>query len=389
MKSFTSLRVKPQDRPIEYALTMKQFVTFVRKEFLHVFRDKKTLLMLFGLPVVQIVLFGFALTNEIKHADIAVVDNARDMASEQIILKMEGSSFFHVRKTVMDPRQAENVFRAGKTKMVVIFPSNFYNDLLHYNKARIQIIADASDPNTATTLVGYITAIVNDYQGSLAGVAPMPYSIVPEVRMLYNPDLKGAPNFVPGVMALVLLLVCVMMTSISIVKEKEMGTMEVLLVSPFKPILVILAKAVPYLVLSMVNLIVILLLSVYALDLPIRGSVVLLFMESTLLIITALSLGLLISTATESQQSAMFLSMMGMMLPTIMLSGYMFPIENMPMILQLLSNVVPAKWYYIIVKAIMLKGLGFTYIWKETLILGGMSVFFIIVSLRNFKIRLE
>ncbi len=368
---------------------MKQFITFVKKEFAHVFRDRKTLLMLFGLPVVQIVLFGFALTNEIKHADIAVVDNARDMASEQIILKMEGSSFFHVRKMVMDPGQTEEVFRQGKTKLVVIFPSNFYNDLLHYNKARIQIVADASDPNTATTLVAYITAIVNDYQASLPGGGPLPYAIVPEVRMLYNPDLKGAPNFVPGVMALVLLLVCVMMTSISIVREKELGTMEVLLVSPFKPILVILAKAVPYLVLSMVNLAVILLLSVYALDLPIRGSVILLFMESTLLIITALSLGLLISTVTESQQSAMFLSMMGMMLPTIMLSGYMFPIENMPKILQVISNVVPAKWYYIMVKAIMLKGLGFSYIWKETLILGGMTLFFLFISLRNFKIRLQ
>ncbi|HXC04935.1 MAG TPA: ABC transporter permease, partial [Bacteroidia bacterium] len=201
--------------------------------------------------------------------------------------------------------------------------------------------------------------------------------------------LKGAPNFVPGVMALVLLLVCVMMTSISIVKEKELGTMEILLVSPFKPILVILAKAVPYLLLSMINLVAILVLSVYALGLPILGSIPLLFAESALLIITALSLGLLISTVTESQQAAMFLSLMGMMLPTILLSGYMFPIENMPKPLQIISNVVPAKWYYIIVKDIMLKGLGFSYIWKETLILAGMTLFFLFVSLRNFKIRLQ
>jgi ABC-2 type transport system permease protein len=368
---------------------MKQFLTFVRKEFSHVFRDRKTLLMLFGLPVIQITLFGFALTNEIKNADIAVVDNARDIASEQIIQKLEGSSFFRVTKTVMDPRQTEAVFKQGKTKLVVIFPGNFYNDLLHYNKAQIQIIADASDPNTATTLTAYITAIVNDYQASLKGQTPLPYTIIPEVRMLYNPDLKGAPNFVPGVMALVLLLVCVMMTSISIVKEKELGTMEILLVSPFKPILVILAKAVPYLLLSMINLVAILVLSVYALGLPILGSIPLLFAESALLIITALSLGLLISTVTESQQAAMFLSLMGMMLPTILLSGYMFPIENMPKPLQIISNVVPAKWYYIIVKDIMLKGLGFSYIWKETLILAGMTLFFLFVSLRNFKIRLQ
>ncbi len=368
---------------------MKQFLTFVKKEFAHVFRDRKTLLMLFGLPIIQIVLFGFALTNEVKHADIAVVDNARDVASTQIIQKLEGSSFFNVTRTFMDPHQTEEVFKQGKTKLVVIFPANFYQDLLHFNKAQVQVIADASDPNTATTLVGYITSIVNDYQASMSGAGPMPYAIVPEVRMLYNPDLKGAPNFVPGVMAMVLLLVCVMMTSISIVKEKELGTMEILLVSPFRPILVILAKAVPYLLLSMINLVVILLLSVYALDLPILGSIPLLFAESTLLIIAALSLGLLISTVTESQQSAMFLSLLGMMLPTILLSGYMFPIENMPKPLQIVSNIVPAKWYYIIVKNIMLKGLGFSYIWKETLILAGMTIFFLLVSIRNFKIRLQ
>jgi len=368
---------------------MKQFITFVKKEFSHVFRDRKTLLMLFGLPVVQIVLFGFALTNEVKNANIAVIDNARDQASGQIIRKMEGSSFFHVTKAILDPRQTEEAFKEGKTKLVVIFPANFNNDLLHFNKARIQVIADASDPNTATTLVAYVTAIVTDYQNSLGGATPLPYAIIPEVRMLYNPDLKGAPNFVPGVMAMVLLLVCVMMTSISIVKEKELGTMEILLVSPFRPILVIFAKAVPYLFLSMINLVVIMLLSVYALELPILGSIPLLFAESTLLIIAALALGLLISTVTQSQQSAMFLSMMGMMLPTILLSGYMFPIENMPRPLQIISNVVPAKWYYIIVKNIMLKGLGFSYIWKETLILTGMTIFFLFVSLRNFKIRLE
>ena len=206
--------------------------------------------------------------------------------------------------------------------------------------------------------------------------------------MLYNPDLKGAPNFVPGVMAMVLLLVCVMMTSISIVREKELGTMEVLLVSPFKPFLVIVSKMIPYLFISLLNLAIILVLSVFLLEMPIRGSLILLVAESTLFIITALSLGLFISTITDTQQTAMSISMLGMMLPTILLGGYMFPIENMPIALQVVSNIVPAKWFYIIVKAIMLKGLGFTYIWKETLVLAGMAMLFLLISLRNFKIRL-
>jgi ABC-2 type transport system permease protein len=234
-----------------------------------------------------------------------------------------------------------------------------------------------------------VQSIIGAYQMEMNPTMVVPYTIKPEVRMLYNPELKGAPNFVPGVMAMVLLLVCVMMTSVSIVREKEMGTMEILLVSPVKPLMVIIAKAIPYLILSMINLCAILLLSVYALDLPIKGSVVLLFGESTLLILTALALGLLISTITSSQQSAMFASMLGMMLPTLLLSGYMFPIENMPVVLQVISNIVPARWYYVIVKDVMLKGLGFSSIWKETIILAGMTVFFTLLSLRKFKIRLE
>lgn len=368
---------------------MKQLLSFVKKEFYQVWRDPKTLLMLFGLPVVQIVLFGFALTNELKNANIVVVDNAKDYASQQIIRKLEGSNFFSVTKTLMSPQQINDAFREGTIKLAVVFPANFYTDLLHLGNAPIQVIADASDPNTSVTLSNYISTIVADYQANLSKESTTPYTINMQVRMLYNPDLKGAPNFVPGVMAMVLLLVCVMMTSVSIVREKELGTMEILLTSPVKPIMVIVAKAIPYLVLSLVNLAAILLLSVYTLDLPIKGSLLLLVGESTLLIITALSLGLYISTVTQSQQAAMFASMLGMMLPTMLLSGYMFPIENMPVVLQVLSNIVPAKWYYIIVKAVMLKGLGFSYIWKETLILIGMTIFFLLVALRNFKIRLE
>jgi ABC-2 type transport system permease protein len=368
---------------------MKQLFSFVKKEFYQVFRDPKSLVMLFGMPVIQIVLFGFALTNEIKHAPVVVVDNAKDLASQQIINKIAASNFFSVQRTLMSPSQIDAAFKEGKIKLAVVFPVNFNADLLHLNKASIQVIADASDPNTSLTLSSYITAIVMDYQSQFSQGKPVPYTIRPEVRMLYNPDLRGAPNFVPGVMAMVLLLVCVMMTSVSIVREKEMGTMEILLVSPVKPLMVIVAKAIPYLILSLINLAAILTLSVYALELPVKGSLLLLAGESTLLIITALSLGLLVSTITSSQQAAMFISFIGMMLPTLLLSGYMFPIENMPVALQVISNIVPAKWYYIIVKAIMLKGLGIASIWKETMILFCMTVFFLIVALRKFKIRLE
>lgn len=367
---------------------MKQFINFVKKEFAHVWRDKKTLLILFGMPVIQILIFGFALTNEVKNSKIVVMDQARDHASQQIITKIAASRYFEIESQVFNKEQMEAAFRKGEIKMAIVFPAGFNEALLHQRKAQIQVLADASDPNTASTLGNYISSIVQDYQHSIDGFAVVPYQIVPQIRMLYNPQLKGAPNFVPGVMALVLMLVCVMMTAISIVKEKETGTMEILLVSPFRPILVILSKAVPYLMLSLINVASILLLSVYVLDLPVNGSVWLLFAESTLFIITCLSLGIFISVKTDSQQLAMLISLMGMFLPTVLFSGFMFPIENMPYPLQLISNIVPAKWFYIIVKSIMIKGLGFTAIWKETLILTAITLVLLLVSLKSFKIRL-
>jgi ABC-2 type transport system permease protein len=367
---------------------MRQFLAFIKKEFYHVFRDRKTLLMLFGLPIVQIVLFGFALTNEIKNTRIVVLDYAKDEASQQIVNRLEASTYFEIQENLFSGSQLEESFKEGKIKLAIVIPAGFNIDLLHFNKVQIQIIADASDPNTANTLTTYATAIVMSYQNELIGLHQAPYQITTEVRMLYNPELKGAPNFVPGVMALVLMLIGVMMTAVSIVREKENGTMEILLVSPFRPFLVILSKAIPYLIISIINVAIILSLSVFLLDLPINGSIVLLFGESILLIITALSMGLLISTSTDSQQTAMLLSMMGMMLPTLLFTGFMFPIENMPVPLQIISNIVPAKWYYIIVKSIMIKGLGISMIWKETLILAGMTVILVAISIKKFKIRL-
>lgn len=366
-----------------------QFFSFVRKEFYHVMRDKKTLLILFGMPVMQILIFGFALTNEVKNSRIVVVDYARDRASQQITARIEASRYFDVEKTILSHRQVESAFKEGRIKLALIFPEKLNEDLLHQNKARIQLIADASDPNIANTLTNYAASIIQDYQNELNKNVSLPYRIDSEARMLYNPQLKGAHSFVPGVMALVLMLVCVMMTAISIVREKETGTMEILLVSPFKPLLVILSKAVPYLLLSLINVISILLLSVFALDLPVNGSVLLLFAESTLFIITCLSLGIFISIKSATQQAAMTISLMGMMLPTIMFSGFMFPVENMPAPLQVFSNIVPARWFYIIAKSIMIKGLGITDLWKETLVLAGMTFFLLTISLKSFKIRLS
>jgi ABC-2 type transport system permease protein len=359
------------------------FSTFIKKEFAHVLRDRKTLLILFGLPIVQIIIFGFALTSEVKNARLVVVDHAQDELSKQLIAKIDASRYFDISRTARSADEIEEAFKTGEAKVAIVIPTGFGRDIIRLNKSTIQVIADASDPNTANTLLAYVSAIVADSQVQTVGAF-----IGTEIRMLYNPQLKGAPNFVPGVMALVLMLVCVMMTAVSIVREKELGTMEILLVSPFRPEFVILSKAVPYLILSLVNVASILALSTFVLGLPVKGSIVLLFAESTLFIITSLSLGLFISVRAQTQQAAMLISLLGMLLPTLLFSGFMFPVENMPKFLQYISNVVPAKWYYSIVKAVMIKGLGFFSVWKETLILAGTALFFLVVSLKNFKVRL-
>ncbi len=368
---------------------MKQLVVFIRKEFLQVFRDRKTLLMLFGLPIAQIVLFGFALSTEIKDSKIVIVDYAKDEVSTQIITEIGSSKYFDLQQNLQSTGQLQAAFKKGIIKMAVVFPANFSKDLLHTGKATIQVIADASDPNTATTITNYVTNIINTYNTKLSNAAGQPLQINSEVQMLYNPELKGAPNFVPGVMALVLMLVCTMMTSVAIVKEKELGTMEILLVSPFKPIYIIISKLVPNLIISIVNLFIILILSAVFLDLQVKGSLLLLVFASTLFIITSLSVGLLLSIGASTQQGAMTGSLMGMMLPTMLLTGFLFPIENMPWVLQALANLVPSRWFFIIVKRVMLEGLGFTAVWKEMLILLAMCVFLLTISLRNFKIRLQ
>ena len=368
--------------------SMKQFFSFVKKEFYHIFRDRRTMLILLGMPIAQIIIFGFALTNEVKNSKIAVLDNSKDIATTSVIHEINASRYFDIVKNLANYKNIDSEFKTGKIKMVIVFPENFNEDLQHFNKAQVQLIADASDPNVANTLTNYATQIIMDYQNRITDERKLPYTIHTEVRMLYNPQLKGAYSFVPGVMAMVLMLVCTMMTAITIVREKETGTMEVLLVSPVQPLKIIIAKAIPYLLLSMVNIMSILLLSVFVLDVPINGSLILLIAVSILFTLTSLALGLLISSATDSQQTAMFISLVGLFLPTVMLSGFMFPIENMPLPLRIVSNAVPAKWFYTIVKSVMIKGVGFSLIWKEVLVLTGMMFFFLVLSIKKFKIRL-
>ena len=367
---------------------MKQFLAFIKKEFYHILRDWRTLMLLIGIPVAQITILGFAVTDEIKNTEIAILDNANDAASINLEGRFRASKYFHVVAMFHNTSEIDAAFRKGKVKLVIFFPKDLREDLLHGNKAQIDLVADASDPNMATIITNYASAIIADYQMEIIS-SNIPYLIETKIRMLYNPELKGAYNFVPGVMGMVLMLICAMMTAVSIVREKELGTMEVLLVSPLKPIMIIIAKALPFMVLSLVNVSIILLLSVYALKVPITGSVILLLFESLLFIISSLALGLVISTFARTQQIAMLMSIVILMVPTMMLSGYVYPVENMPVILQWVSHIVPAKWYVNIVKAVMIKGLGIQSIMKENLILVSFILIFTVITVYRFKIRLE
>jgi len=368
---------------------MKQFKGFLIKEFYHIFRDYRTLMILFGMPAVQLLLFGYAMTNDIKNADIAILDQSKDEMTQKLTNKILSSGYFNLAQNLDSKKNIEKCFRSGNIKQVLIFEPDFAQTIQRTGSASLQVLADASDPNMARILTNYISGIVNDFQHEEVNTGGLSVIIIPEVKMLYNTEMKSVFMFVPGVITVLLLLISAMMTSISIAREKEMGTMEVLLVSPLRPIQIVVGKVVPYVILAFVIAMVILSLGNVVFGVPIRGSLVLLMIYSIIYILLSLSLGVLISSMVDTQQVAMLISMVGLLLPTILLSGFIFPIENMPWPLQWFSHLIPAKWFIIILRGVMLKNVGIEILWFESLILLAMIVLFIGLSVKKFKIRLE
>lgn len=368
---------------------MKQFWGFVKKEFYHIFRDRKTLLILFGIPVIQLLIFGFVVNNEIKDINIAILDHSKDEASLEITSKLVSSGHFILKENLQHAGQIEEVFKRGYIREVIVFEPDFNKNLQSEGKAHIQLIADATDANTANLIINYSQGIIQNYLQQLNNTGNHQIGIATEVRMFYNEKMKSVYMFVPGTMALILILISAMMTSISIAREKELGTMEVLLVSPLKAIQIIAGKVIAYVTIAFLDSIIILLLANFVFGMPVRGSIMLLLLVNILYILLALSIGIFISTKASTQQTAMFISLFGLMMPTILLSGFIFPIEDMPLILQWLATIMPPQYFIIAIKDIMIKGVGVFYIWKELLVLTGMAFFFILLSIINFKIRLE
>jgi ABC-2 type transport system permease protein len=369
---------------------MKRFLGFVKKEFLHIFRDYRTLIILFGIPAAQILIFGFAVSTDIKNAGVAFLDLSRDEITQKLSDKILSSGFFKQTDYLLNYNQIERAFRKGKTKAVYIFEENFGNRLLKEGKASLSIIADGSEPNVATLITNYSTAIINDFNREQNSLSTSGFVLIrPEVKMFYNPDLQSHFMFVPGVIALILTLICALMTSVTITREKEFGTMEVLLISPLRPLQIILGKVTPYFLLSFVNVILILILSWLVFGLPVKGSIILLLLETMLYILMGLSLGILISTVSTTMLQAIFISFLGLMLPTILLSGFIFPIENMPKVYDYVSMFLPPRYFITIIKNIMIKGTGISFIWKETMVIMMMTLLFIGISVKKFRIRLQ
>ena len=352
---------------------MKPFFSFVLKETKHILRDKRTMLMLFGMPIVMMLLFGFAVTNDVRNVRIIVVMSNADNATQQVADRLAASEYFTLTKVVATPNEAEKAIRDQKADMAIVFSQDFAS-----KKSGYQLIVDGADPNMAQQWTTYANAVINNTEAKAVNT-----------KLLYNPQMKSTYNFVPAIMGTLLMLVCAMMTSISIVREKEKGTMEVLLVSPTKPLMIIVAKLVPYLVLAFVILSIILLMSSFVLGVPIKGSLFWIYVVSTIYILLALSLGILVSTIAETQLVALLISAMLLMMPVIMLSGMMFPIESMPKILQYISAIVPTRYYISAMRKLMIMGVGIEEVYFEVSVLISMLIALMSLALAKFNKRLE
>ena len=367
---------------------MREFGAFVKKEFYHILRDKRTMLIVLVMPVVLIILFGFALSTEVRNVNIAILSPSSDPPVRQIAERLDASEYFTVTQWLDRPEEIDEVMKSGEVQLVVAFGQNFSGGMLSPDGSQMQLIVDASDANMAQSYTSYASGIIAAFGNEMAS-GGTESGILTQVQFLYNPQMKSAYNFVPGIMGLIMMLICAMMTSISIVREKETGTMEVLLVSPVRPIYIVVSKMVPYFVLSCINLATILLLSVFVLGVPVAGSLAALWLVSLIYIIANLSLGLLISTMAQQQVIALMFSGLLLMMPTMLLSGMVFPIESMPWPLRGISCILPARWYITAVRKLMIQGLPMIYAWKEIVILASMAVVLIGASLKKLNNRLE
>ena len=376
---------------------MTALAGLLRKEWFHIRRDRRTAAVLIALPVVQVLLFGYAIRTDVDNVRLAVVDPAPDAQTISLRNRFAAAGVFRTVAVVPRIGDLDPLFESGAAQQAIVFYPGFSEDLGRGEPAKLLIVTDATEPNTGSLLQSYAQAVVNQWAGGAgeasgaggAGGASNGVRIVPQVRMRFNPTRESKNLFVPGLMAFVLTIISSMMTAISLTREKETGTMEALLVSPLRPWQIIVGKVTPYLAIGFVSVVLVIVEALLVFHVPLRGSIPLLLVEGALYILVSLSLGILISARTSSQRVAMMFALLGTMLPNILLSGFIFPLESMPSALRAISYVVPGRWFVTIARGIMLKGIGFEYVWRETLFLAAMATVLLVASVRSFNERLE
>jgi ABC-2 type transport system permease protein len=366
---------------------MKVLACIIKKEFIHIWRDPQTLTIIILMPLLMLLLYGYAITFEMKQINTVIVDFSRTPQSRSYIKKIISTDFFHITDFDVPYKDIENIFFSHKARCVIVIPEIFSENLDREASTPVQLLIDASDPNAANFINNYITQINMRYNLERYGQSIALFSV--ESRFLYNPNLKSAYFFVPGLVAVIILLISALLTSIAIVREKEMGTMEQVLVSPVKPNQIIFGKLIPYMGLSFLDSVLILLCAHFMFQVPIRGSLILLGLTLVLYILTGLSFGLLISTGTRSQQIAMMATLVITILPSFMLSGFIFPVRSMPLVFQWFSKIVPATHFLIIIRGIVLKGVGMQVLLKQMVYLVCFSLIVVSISLKKFRTNLE
>lgn len=372
-------------RPV--ATRNKALHAFIIKEMRHILRDRQTLTILLLLPLAMVVLFGFALRNDVSNVRIAIIDPTPDHATIALRSRFAGNPRFELVAIAPATGVVEPLFRRGAADLALVFPPRFAERIADGSPARLLLIGDASDPNTGSTMAAYASAVIASYQASI-GAMGSAVQIVPQLRMRFNPTLESVNLFVPGLIALVLTLITALMTAISLSREKERGTLEILLVSPLRPWQIILGKVMPYLLLALGNVITALVAAWVVFHVPIRGSVTLLLAASILYSMVGLALGVLIAAVTSSQRAAMLGALVGTMLPNTLLSGMIFPVSSLPDWLRPVTYLTPARWFIVISRGIMLEGVGVRYLWKDLSVLVLMLVVLLVAAVRSFKPRL-
>lgn len=362
---------------------------FIIKEWKQIFRDPLTLLILVAMPITEMLLFGFAMNMDVTDIRTVIIDHSTDETGEQLAEALEGNATFLYRGMLADSREAEQMMKAGEIDLAIVVPEHFERDLLTGLPTSLQVIADVSDPAMGSIRGAYAQQFIADQLSRHTGGEGIPYSIEITPQMLYNPGLVSAYNFVPGLMGLVLLVICTLMTSISIAREKEQGSMELLLTTLARPTTIVLSKTVPYLAVSLIIIAIILVISRFVLGVPIRGSLALILLVTLVFTFFSLAFGLLLSSLVKSQKESTILTGFSVMMPTMLLSGMIFPVENMPLVLRWISRIIPATYYITSMRKLMIQGTGLSAIWVELLVLVLFAILTIALAIRNVKPRLR